>query len=100
MNADDLPLFRWTPPPKVLPFPCARRVGKVRRVVEVLLDKAENPKAAQAYWRRTVSDIDRQLKKAGIAECLIEAEIQEFTAACRCEWRSVRGVETFPYGFL
>jgi hypothetical protein len=39
-NENDLPLFRWSPPECiVIPFPSTRRIGKIRRTAEVLLER-------------------------------------------------------------
>lgn len=84
MSHDDLPLFRWTPPSaEVIPFPVARRVGKIRRTAQ-LVDESTD-KAARAHWNRTVDDLTRQMARAGIPPEHIEAELRAFSGAVLAE---------------
>ncbi|MCX5580527.1 DUF6074 family protein [Kaistia terrae] len=77
-EANDLPLFRWTPPTaRVIAFPTERRIGKIRRVVDVL--SGRSGKGAEVYWTKTVSDMTRQMTAAGIDAAEIDREIQAFT---------------------
>lgn len=73
----DLPLFRWTPPSvEVIPFPCRARVGKIRRTAQQLDE--DTKRGAEAYWRRTVTDLRRQMERAGVSAARIEAELRVF----------------------
>lgn len=83
MTHDDLPLFNWTPPVQVIPFPLAANVGKVRRVAEVLDNK--HGKAADAYWRRTVQPMADRLTKAGVSQAEVDRQIVQFTDAVQQE---------------
>lgn len=95
-NEFDLPLFEWNRPPKVIPFPCSKRVGKIRRVAEVLSKKSDCPKDASIYWNRILSDLERQMAKAGVDPEQIATELQEFKTACRCAMRLPVSVGRFP----
>jgi hypothetical protein len=96
MTHDKLPLFEWSAKTKVIPFPCSRRVGKIRRVAEVLSRKSDCPKDASIYWKRMLNDLERQMARAGIGPDQIEAELQEFSAACRCAMRWSATAGRFP----
>lgn len=82
-NELDLSLLEWNSPSKVIPFPCSRRTGKIRRVVEVLLQKSDRSKDASIYWKRILSDLERQMTRAGVDPEQIEIELQQFKTACR-----------------
>lgn len=68
-------------PPRceVLPFPAVRRVGKVRRTAEVLLNKSG--KGADHYWRQVVDGMRSQMTGAGIPEEQIDRELRAFADA-------------------
>ncbi len=67
MSHADLPLFAWQPPCKVIPFPMAARVGKIRDTAAKMLDKATDRHAD--YYRRQVTEaIIAQLDRLGIPE--------------------------------
>ncbi len=95
----DLPLFRWTPPPvEVIPFPTTKRVGKIRRTAQQLYESTQ--RGAEAYWRRTVTDLRRQMERAGIAEDRIERELRAFFDAVQGELnrRACQAVRRQPEG--
>jgi Family of unknown function (DUF6074) len=96
MKNKNLPSYNWYSSPKVIPFPCSRRIGKVRRVAEVLSRKANCPKDATTYWKRIITDLERQMTKAGIDPDRIETELQQFRTACKCatSWPIAAG--SFP----
>lgn len=83
MGTDDLPLFNWTPPCKVIPFPTRHRVGKVRRVAEVLAQKSG--KDAGAYWQRTVETMLGQMERAGVSPSEAERQAGDFFDAVQAE---------------
>ena len=98
-NHSDLPLFSWTPPMvEIIPFPAAKRVGKIRRTAQ-LLDE-NTARGAEAYWRRTVSDLHRQMDRAGVPADRIEAELRSFFDAVQEELtrRSYAGRQSRPGG--
>jgi hypothetical protein len=53
MKQLDLP--DWTPPCRIIAFPMAKRVGKVRRVAEVL--SAKRGAAATNCWKQMVTTL-------------------------------------------
>lgn len=80
----DLPLFTWTPQTaEVIPFPANRRVGKARRVAEVLNSK--RGRDADAYWLRTVETLLGQMDRAGVSREAAEREAQAFFDAVQAE---------------
>lgn len=80
----DLPLFRWTPPQvEVIPFPCRSRIGKARRVADMIFGTTD--RGAEAYWLRTLSDLRRQMARVGIPDDRIEMEIDAFRVAVQKE---------------
>tara|TARA_R110002020_G_scaffold36894_37_gene111039 strand:- start:1937 stop:2245 length:309 start_codon:yes stop_codon:yes gene_type:complete len=80
----DLPLFSWSPPQcEVIPFPSAKRIGRIRKAVEVI--STRKPKGAEAYWRQITEAMRRQMDAAGLDETTIEAEVSAFAA--EVAWR-------------
>lgn len=76
----DLPLFAWkSPTADVVPFPAAKRIGKIRRTAQLVVESTE--RAATAHWKRTISDMTRHLERAGIPSATIDAEIEAFKNA-------------------
>lgn len=71
-----------TPPSAdVLPFPLARRVHYVRRVVDCLVSM---PKAeAETKWRGLLKRHRRIRRELGVPEDVIEADLLAFAAAVR-----------------
>jgi len=83
MSHADLPLFRWTPPVKVIMFPMVKRVGRIRDVAEKMLEKPTD--RATAFYRNQVTDaMIRQMDKAGISEAEQDEELGAF-------WQAVDG---------
>lgn len=81
----DLPLFRWTPPPmEVIPFPTARRVGKIRQAALGIIN-APTPRAEAGLWLRMTNSMASQMRKAGIAEARVENEMAAFFDAVQRE---------------
>jgi hypothetical protein len=86
-EANDLPLFRWKPPTaRVIAFPAERRLGKIRRVVDVL--SGRSGKGAEVYWTKTITDMTRQMAAAGVTASEIDREIQSFA---ECVQRALDG---------
>lgn len=78
-----LSLLDWNPPCMVIAFPMAKRVGKVRRVAEVLAGK--RGAAATNYWRRTVATLGGQMQRSGLCRETINRELREFHDAVQRE---------------
>ncbi|TPL49212.1 hypothetical protein FJ937_17180 [Mesorhizobium sp. B2-4-4] len=68
---------------EVICFPMRRRLGKIRRTVEML--SARNGRAADHYWRQTVAGLVAQLCRAGLAEFEVRREVHAFSAAVQKE---------------
>lgn len=83
MSDDNLPLFTWQPPRRVIPFPTSKRVGKIQRVAEVL--ERKRGRDADHYWRQVSSGMQNQMAKANIPREIIEAEMRAFLAAVQRE---------------
>ncbi|ORE97471.1 DUF6074 family protein [Aurantimonas sp. 22II-16-19i] len=95
----DLPLFAFVDvKADVIPFPCRYRIAKVRRAAVMI--EANTDRGAEAYWRRTVSDLRKQMERAGIASCRIDAELRSFFDAVQHEMtrRSYAGQRSRPGG--
>ncbi|RUX97251.1 DUF6074 family protein [Mesorhizobium sp. M7D.F.Ca.US.004.01.2.1] len=60
----------------ILPFPTNRRVGKIRRTVEVLSDRSG--KGADQYWKQVIAGMRTQMVSAGLADDVIERELRAF----------------------
>ena len=73
----DLPLFEYEYPTKVLAFPLAKRVGKVRCVAAVMRSM-KSEKAADAYYRKIDSSLKKQLINSGVQKFKINGELDSF----------------------
>lgn len=91
-----LDLLAWTPPRQVIAFPLARRVGKVRRVAEVLSTKRGG--AAVHYWRTTIGTMAGQMERAGIDPDVIRLELRAFHDAVQTELCRLGGHGQRPGG--
>lgn len=84
MRGDDLPLFAWTPPAaRVIAFPADRRIGKIRRVVEVL--SGRSGKGFDRYWSDTVTTMRAQMETAGLLPADIDRELEAFATSVQRE---------------
>lgn len=70
---------------RMIPFPLAARVGKVRRCAEVLQGSA-NQAVRDAYWRKTVGHLREKLVELGLADEEVRREIQAFRSAVQQEY--------------
>jgi hypothetical protein len=70
---------------KMILFPLAARVGKVRRCAEVL-QSSSNQAARDAYWRKTVGHLREKLIDLGIADEEVRREIHSFRSAVQQEY--------------
>jgi hypothetical protein len=64
---------------EVIPFPAKQRVGKIRRVAQVL--SGRSGKSADRYWIDTVASMENQMLAAGIDEETIRHEVAAFRDA-------------------
>ncbi|CAN7369569.1 DUF6074 family protein [Aminobacter ciceronei] len=67
----------------IVPFPARYRVGKIRRVADVLGDR--RGKSADQYWQQIVDGMASQMQKSGLATPVIEQELREFFGAVQVE---------------
>jgi hypothetical protein len=70
---------------KLIPFPLAARVGKVRRCAEVL-QGSPNQATRDAYWRKTVDHLRGKLDDLGLTEGEARQEIHSFRSAVQQEY--------------
>ncbi|GHD07710.1 DUF6074 family protein [Tianweitania populi] len=83
---NDLPLFAWSPPSAtMIPFPASKRVGKIRRVAEMMRQRQGKEKALVAYWSRVIDDMTSQLDRAGFRPETIAKELFDFEASVNAE---------------
>jgi predicted GTPase len=84
--ADQLPLFSWAPPVKVIPFPASKRVGKINRLAAQIINACSEK---DRNWRmtRAVDGMFKQMKRADIPTDEIEREVNEFIQAVVAECR-------------
>lgn len=84
---DDLPLFSWTPPepqPGVVPFPLARRMGKVKDVVDKIATKTTQ-RHVESYREQVSEALQRQMTGHGIAHGVQCKELAAFWQAVALE---------------
>ncbi|WP_455918781.1 DUF6074 family protein [Ensifer canadensis] len=70
---------------KMIPFPLASRVGKVRRCAEVL-QTANGQSNRDAYWRKTVGHFHEKLTELGLSDVEIRHQIAKFREAVQQEY--------------
>lgn len=78
-----LNLLDWNSPCMVIAFPMAKRVGKIRRVAEML--SAKRGAAATNYWKQTVATLGGQMQRAGFDRDTINRELRDFYDAVQRE---------------
>ncbi|MGA0565092.1 DUF6074 family protein [Ancylobacter sp. VNQ12] len=64
---------------QVIPFPAAKRTGRIQRVAGFL--STQRGRGGEAYWQRITDDMHRQMTKAGIDPDTIARELEEFRRA-------------------
>ena len=81
---DDLPLFAWQPPRKLIPFPMAKRIGRIRDVAQRLLDKRTNRSAT--HYRKQVTDaLIASFDRIGVPETEQDEQLGVFWSAVEVE---------------
>ncbi len=83
MVGEQLDLLNWKAPAIVHAFPLSARHTKVKAVAETLARK--HGKAADTYWRQTVSTLGGQMVRAGVAQCEVEYHLRSFFDAVQSE---------------
>ena len=93
-----LELLAWSPKRvEVIPFPTKNRVGHIRRTADRIFYSRTN-REAEAYWRRAIDGLRRQMEKAGVADLRIEAELRAFADSVQGEIRRMGCVPCQPDG--
>lgn len=77
-------LFDWTPPCRIILFPLAKRVGRIRDVAIKMLDKPTD-KAATSYREQVTDAMLRALDRAGIPEIEQDKQLGAFWEAVQAE---------------
>ena len=62
----------------ILLFPQARRIGKIKRVAEVLSSK-ETVNAQNSYWKRIMNELDHKLSNLGLSREEVFREANSFS---------------------
>lgn len=83
MVGEQLDLLNWKTPAAVHAFPLSARQNKVRAVAENLSRK--HGKAADIYWKQTISTLGNQLYRIGVDRCEIDFELRSFFDAVQSE---------------
>lgn len=87
---NDLPLFAWQPPPKLIVFPLTARIGKVRHMA-VKMPATTTDRHAEYYRKQVTEALLQQLDRFGIPE----AEQDEQLGAFWCEVRGEVGRQSY-----
>jgi len=98
MQHDDLPLFSWSPPCRVIPFPLAKRAGKIARVAAKLHERRGKDRAWNAYWSQVVEAMALQMERIGLDNSTIIAEIDAFEEAIGIELKRLKAIEQYRSG--
>lgn len=72
-------MMQREPSCQVIPFPAAKRTGRIQRVAGFL--SGRRGRGAEAYWQRITDDMHRQMTKAGIDPEIIARELEDFRRA-------------------
>lgn len=83
MQRDDLPLFNWQPPCRVILFPLTNRIGKVRHTAQLLSRK--HGEDAELYWKQVIAANRKHLSRMGISGADAERELAMFFNAVQSE---------------
>ena len=91
MQSDNsLPLFSWAQrSAAITPFPHSRRIGKVRQVAEILLER-KTERTRENYRKETLSRLRSKMRKLGLSNEIIEVEIQNFETVLSTELARLR----------
>ncbi|WLS07180.1 DUF6074 family protein [Shinella sumterensis] len=98
MQRDDLPLFAWKPPCRVIPFPAAKQVGRIAHVAAKLYGRRGSERGWSHYWNQVVEPMVARMESAGLAHRTIIAEIAAFEAAVLAEVRRLETIEKLRSG--
>lgn len=71
------------PETEVIPFPAKFRIGKIRRMAEMMDETTK--RHADALWRQAIDGMRRQMERSGIDEDRIAVELRDFAQAVENE---------------
>lgn len=77
-------LFDWSSPCRVIIFPMAKRVGRIRSTAEKMLAKPTD-RAAASYRDQVTTALIGQMSRAGISETEQTEQLGAFWSAVRAE---------------
>jgi hypothetical protein len=60
----------------IIPFPAARRIGKIRHTAELLAERSG--KGAEHYWQQVIGGMRSQMTTAQLDAEVIDAELRAF----------------------
>jgi hypothetical protein len=60
----------------IIPFPAAKRVGKIRHTAELLAERSG--KGAEHYWQQVIGGMRSQMTTAQLEPEVIDAELRVF----------------------
>jgi hypothetical protein len=86
-DPNDLPLFRWTPPVKVILFPLDKRRGKVRHTAKILASKHGDE--AELYGKQVLAGIRKHFDRVGVSKEEADRELRTFFDAVQAELLSI-----------
>jgi hypothetical protein len=70
----------------IVPFPAERQTGKIRHTALIYVDNVDRDgRWADGYWRKTVDQMARRLKEAGVDAVTIDREVSRFRHAVSIE---------------
>lgn len=69
---------------EIVPFPARMRVGHIRRTADRIVN-SRTDREAQAFWKRAVEGLWRQMEKAGVPEDRIDIEVAAFHRCVQAE---------------
>ncbi|TPO02184.1 DUF6074 family protein [Mesorhizobium sp. B1-1-5] len=65
----------------VIPFPAARRMGKIRRAAQELIKRAGERRQGDGYWRHVVRQMADGMAASGVDGDTIDRELNDFSRA-------------------
>ncbi|OHV88801.1 DUF6074 family protein [Mesorhizobium sp. ORS 3428] len=65
----------------VIPFPAARRTGKIRRAAEELIKRAGERRQGEGYWQNIIRQMADRMVTSGIDDETVGRELEAFAGA-------------------
>lgn len=89
MQREDLPLFAWTPPVRMIPFPATARTGHALRIARQIAKGRTDNEASWALERACDSFVN-QMVKAGFSEIETQRQLRDFRRAIHDQCRAIQ----------